>query len=189
MRDSGHAGPELRLLALGRTSPAKGLDVVVRAVAEAGDGVRLDTHGPSLSDEERAHRADLERLVAGARARGSRPDRRCGSARRGPGAPREPRCARQQHARRCAGQGRVRGCGKLCARCSPRTRLRLAARSGAALRRATIPRRSPSGSASSRRSTRRRRAEIGRALRERVEARHSVQTWARGILAAAGLSA
>jgi glycosyltransferase involved in cell wall biosynthesis len=53
----------LRLLALGRTSPAKGLDVVVRAVAAAGDDVWLDVYGPSLSDEERAHRAALTTLV------------------------------------------------------------------------------------------------------------------------------
>jgi glycosyltransferase involved in cell wall biosynthesis len=54
----------LRLLALGRYSPAKGLDVVLRAVAAAGDGVRLDVHGPALSCEERAHRTELERLAA-----------------------------------------------------------------------------------------------------------------------------
>jgi len=52
----------VRLLALGRYSPAKGLDVVLRAVA-AVDGVRLDVHGPALSDEERAHRLELERLT------------------------------------------------------------------------------------------------------------------------------
>jgi glycosyltransferase involved in cell wall biosynthesis len=55
---------ELRLVALGRYSPAKGLDVVLRAVAVAGDGVRLEVHGPTLSEEERAHRAELERLAA-----------------------------------------------------------------------------------------------------------------------------
>jgi len=53
-----------RLLALGRYSPAKGLDVVLRAVAEAGDDATLDVHGPSLSEEERAHRGELERLAA-----------------------------------------------------------------------------------------------------------------------------
>ncbi len=53
----------LRLLALGRYSPAKGLDVVLRALAVVGEGVRLDVHGPALSAEERAHRADLERLT------------------------------------------------------------------------------------------------------------------------------
>jgi glycosyltransferase involved in cell wall biosynthesis len=53
----------LRLLALGRYSPAKGLDVVLRALAAVDDGVRLDVHGPSLSAEEQEHRAELERLA------------------------------------------------------------------------------------------------------------------------------
>jgi glycosyltransferase involved in cell wall biosynthesis len=57
-------GDGLRLLALGRYSPAKGLDVVLRAVAAVGDGARLDVHGPALSEEERTHRAELERLTA-----------------------------------------------------------------------------------------------------------------------------
>lgn len=57
-----HAG-DLRLLALGRYSRAKGLDVVLRAVA-AVDGVRLDVHGPALTDDERVHRAELEHLAA-----------------------------------------------------------------------------------------------------------------------------
>jgi len=52
----------LRLLALGRTSPAKGLDTIVRAVAEVSEAT-LDVRGPSLTDEERRHRAALERLV------------------------------------------------------------------------------------------------------------------------------
>ena len=54
----------LRLLALGRYSPAKGLDVVLRAVADVGEGVRLDVHGPTLSEEERSHRVELERLAS-----------------------------------------------------------------------------------------------------------------------------
>jgi glycosyltransferase involved in cell wall biosynthesis len=53
----------LDLLTLGRTSPAKGLETVIRAVARV-DGVRLTQTGPSLTDEERAHRGALERLVA-----------------------------------------------------------------------------------------------------------------------------
>ena len=54
---------DLRLVALGRTSPAKGLVTVVRAVAEVPE-TRLTIAGPSLTDEERGHRAELERLVA-----------------------------------------------------------------------------------------------------------------------------
>jgi glycosyltransferase involved in cell wall biosynthesis len=57
------AADELRLVALGRYSSAKGLDVVLRAVAAAGDSVRLDAFGPTLTDEERAHRRELEYLV------------------------------------------------------------------------------------------------------------------------------
>jgi glycosyltransferase involved in cell wall biosynthesis len=53
----------LRLLALGRTSPAKGLDTIVRAVADVSDAT-LDVRGPSLTDEEQAHRELLGRLVA-----------------------------------------------------------------------------------------------------------------------------
>ena len=60
----GRGGESLRLLALGRYSPAKGLDIVLRAVAESGADVTLDVHGPMLSEEERAHRGALERLVA-----------------------------------------------------------------------------------------------------------------------------
>ena len=56
-------GDGLRLLALGRYSPAKGLEGVLRAVAEAGANVGLDVYGPSLSDEERVHRGELERLA------------------------------------------------------------------------------------------------------------------------------
>ena len=56
-------GDGLRLLALGRYSPAKGLDVVLRAVAASGTAVALDVHGPALSGEERRHRAELERLA------------------------------------------------------------------------------------------------------------------------------
>ena len=57
-----HRDDGIRLLALGRTSPAKGLDTVIRALAEA-PAVTLIVHGPSLTDEERSHRAELDRLV------------------------------------------------------------------------------------------------------------------------------
>lgn len=53
----------VRAVALGRYSPAKGLDTVVRAFAQV-EGVRLEVHGPALSPLEREHRAELARLVA-----------------------------------------------------------------------------------------------------------------------------
>jgi glycosyltransferase involved in cell wall biosynthesis len=56
-------GPGTRLLALGRYSTAKGLDVTVAAVPLAGDDVELHVHGPALSHDERAHRSELEQLV------------------------------------------------------------------------------------------------------------------------------
>jgi len=52
----------LTLLALGRTSPAKGLVTLVRAVGKVPDA-RLLVHGPSLTEEERTHKMALERLV------------------------------------------------------------------------------------------------------------------------------
>jgi glycosyltransferase involved in cell wall biosynthesis len=57
-------GDGLRLLALGRTSPAKGLETVIRAVEQV-DGASLTIRGPSLTEEERRHRAELERLADG----------------------------------------------------------------------------------------------------------------------------
>lgn len=54
--------PGLRLLALGRYSPAKGLETIVRAVAEV-PGAELDVHGPALTPEEESHRQALQRLV------------------------------------------------------------------------------------------------------------------------------
>ena len=52
----------LTLLALGRTSPAKGLETIVRAVQQV-EEVALRVHGPSITEEERLHRIALERLV------------------------------------------------------------------------------------------------------------------------------
>jgi glycosyltransferase involved in cell wall biosynthesis len=65
----------LRLIALGRTSPAKGLGTIVDAVA-ALDGVELEICGPSLTDEERRHRAEL--VSRGARLAGPVPRSRIG---------------------------------------------------------------------------------------------------------------
>ena len=59
------AAEGVRALALGRYSPAKGLDVVLRAIRRARDeglDVRLLAHGPASSPLERRHRDELERL-------------------------------------------------------------------------------------------------------------------------------
>ena len=53
-------GP-LRLLALGRYSPAKGLDRIVRGVAAT--DAELLVHGPCVTEEERRHRRELGALV------------------------------------------------------------------------------------------------------------------------------
>ena len=56
----------LDLLALGRYSPAKGLDTVLRALrrcADSGLDVRLRCHGPAGSDLERGHYENLRRLT------------------------------------------------------------------------------------------------------------------------------
>ena len=52
----------LRLLMLGRYSRAKGIDVVLRAVSDV-PAATLAVHGPALSDGEREHRVELEKLV------------------------------------------------------------------------------------------------------------------------------
>ena len=52
----------LRVVALGRTSPAKGYETIVRAAALA--DVDLELRGPSFTAEERAERARLEALGA-----------------------------------------------------------------------------------------------------------------------------
>ena len=56
-------GPTLRLLVLGRYSPAKGIATILRAVAQArADGldVEVELHGTASNELERAHRRELE---------------------------------------------------------------------------------------------------------------------------------
>lgn len=60
------AGGPLHALALGRTSPAKGLEAVIAGVRLArsrGVAVELEIRGPSETEEERAHRARLVELA------------------------------------------------------------------------------------------------------------------------------
>jgi len=60
-------GGALRLLALGRTSPSKGFMTLLRAfelATEAGLDATLEVRGPTTTDEERRHRAELEEAIA-----------------------------------------------------------------------------------------------------------------------------
>jgi len=66
-QDHGDASPPLRAVALGRTSPAKGLEAIVRAVLlvrERGIDVELEIRGPSETEEERRHLDDLQELAS-----------------------------------------------------------------------------------------------------------------------------
>jgi glycosyltransferase involved in cell wall biosynthesis len=54
-------GGPLRAVVLGRYSPAKGLPTILEAAGMA-DGVELEVHGAALSELERSHRQELERF-------------------------------------------------------------------------------------------------------------------------------
>ncbi len=180
-------GPGTRLLALGRYSTAKGLDVTVAAVSLAGDDVELRVHGPALSDEERAHRAELEQLV-----------RELGLEERvtiGDPVPRAEIPALFAEHDALVNNMRAGAPDKVvyeaAAACLPvlasnpifdellPAEQRFARWDPGALAeriRALGAMDAPE------------RAALGRTLRERVAARHSVQSWARGILDAAGIA-
>ncbi len=180
-------GDELRLLALGRYSPAKGLDVVLRAVATVGEGVRLDVYGPVLSAEEREHRRELDQLAAelpleGRVVLGSAVART-----------ELPRLLAEHDAlvnnMRAGAPDKV--VYEAAASCVPV----LASNPvfDSLLEPAQLFRREDPGELAERiRSLAALppadRAALGRRLRERVEEGHSVQSWARGILDAAGIS-
>jgi glycosyltransferase involved in cell wall biosynthesis len=51
----------VRALVLGRYSPAKGIETIVRAVEQV-EGVALELHGVALNELERRHREELEAL-------------------------------------------------------------------------------------------------------------------------------
>jgi len=65
-RRDGRQANDFRAVVLGRYSAAKGLQTVLRAARIAVDeglDLRLEIFGPALNAPERAHRAELERLV------------------------------------------------------------------------------------------------------------------------------
>ena len=55
------AHPGVRALVLGRYSPAKGIGTILRAVREV-DGVEVELHGAALNELERRHREELAQL-------------------------------------------------------------------------------------------------------------------------------
>jgi glycosyltransferase involved in cell wall biosynthesis len=180
-------GEGLRLLALGRYSPAKGLDVVLRAVAQVGDGVRLDVNGPSLSDEERTHRTALVGLV--------RDLGLDGRVTLGEAVPRAeiPELLRCHDAlvnnMRAGAPDKV--VYEAAASCIP-----VLASNPVFDSLLDSAQRFPRDDATALAERIRdfavldsvERASIGQRLRERVEAEHSVESWARGILDAAGVA-
>jgi glycosyltransferase involved in cell wall biosynthesis len=180
-------GPGLRLLALGRYSPAKGLDVVLRALALTGDDVELDVHGPTLSGEEREHRSQLGALVGELGLEGR--------VRLGGSVPRAEvpglfatHDALVNNMRAGAPDKVVYEAGAACLPVLASNPVfdsflpddqRFAREDAAELaeRIATLAA-LPADE----------RHALGRRLREQVEERHSVQSWARGVLDAAGIS-
>jgi glycosyltransferase involved in cell wall biosynthesis len=56
-------GGPLRALVLGRYSPAKGIETILRAAAAAG-GVTIEAHGSTGGGEYDAHKRELERVAA-----------------------------------------------------------------------------------------------------------------------------
>jgi glycosyltransferase involved in cell wall biosynthesis len=181
-------GPGTRLLALGRYSTAKGLDVILGAVALAGEDVVLRVHGPTLSEEEQLHHRELEHLLThlglegrvelgGAVPRADVPELFAGH-------------DGLVNNMRAGAPDKV--VYEAAAACLPV----LASNpifDSLLDREQRFPRWDPNaladriallagtGTAE--------RAALGRRLRERVEESHTVQSWARGILQAAGISA
>jgi glycosyltransferase involved in cell wall biosynthesis len=180
-------GGGLRLLTLGRYSPAKGLDVALRAVATLGDDTRLDVHGPALSDEEQRYRSELERLLSELPLDGR--------VRLGDAVPRHEVPALLAAHDALVNNMRAGAPDKVvyeaAAACVPV----LASNPvfDSLLEPAHLfAREDPGELADAIRALAaldsESRAELGRRLRERVEAAHSVQSWARGILDAAGVA-
>jgi glycosyltransferase involved in cell wall biosynthesis len=182
-------GP-LRLLALGRYSVVKRYDVVVRAVARARDDgvdVELVLHGPCATPAEAEHRAELERLVAELGVKDA--------VRLGDGVPRAavPDVLARADAvvNATVGGSSDKALFEACASCVP-----VAASNPVVADLLPDELRFDEGDvddlaatfARLARMTAERRRELGRELRARVQAGHSVDTWADGVLRAAGLS-
>lgn len=172
----------LRALALGRTSPAKGLDSLaagVRLARERGTPVELEIRGPSETDEERRHRDEL-RALAGDGVRVEEPVPRAEL----PGV-----FARTDLLLNAAATGSLdKAVFEACASCVPV----LASNPGFAgllppellFERGNVPQLADRLQAFAAR-TPGERAALGHELRHRVEEEHSTESWARALLALA----
>jgi glycosyltransferase involved in cell wall biosynthesis len=174
-------GDGLRLLALGRYSPAKGLAVVLRALADA--DARLTVHGPASTPEEHAHRHELEQELC------LRERVRLGGA-----VPRAQVPSLLAESDLLVNNMRAGAPDKVvyeaAASClpvlasnpvfdemlGPELRFARDDAAGLAERLLTFARLDVDA-----------RAAMGRQLRRRVEEEHSVEAWAEGVLAAAGM--
>jgi glycosyltransferase involved in cell wall biosynthesis len=179
-------GEGVHLLALGRYSPAKGLDIVLAALALCDPSVELRAHGPALSDDERAHRRELEDAVVDLGL--------------------EDRVVLGDPVSRAEIPGLLAESDGLVNNMRAGAPDKVVYEAAAACRPVLasnpvfdtlldpewrFPRHDPRSLADRldaiARTTPEEREAIGRRLRERVEAGHSVQSWARGILDAAGV--
>jgi glycosyltransferase involved in cell wall biosynthesis len=177
------AAAGLRALALGRTSPAKGLEAIaagVQLARERGVEIELEIRGPSETAEERAHRTLLESLA-------------------GDGVRVEAPVPRDELAAVFAGTDLLvnaaeagsldKAVFEACASCVPA----LASNPGFAgllppelrFERGNVEQIAERLQAFAA-HTPAERAALGHELRRRVEAEHSSETWARRILALAG---
>jgi glycosyltransferase involved in cell wall biosynthesis len=180
-------GPGTRLLALGRYSTAKGLDVVLGALAMAGPDVELRVHGPSLNDDERAHREELGQLAAELGLDGR--------VVLGDSVPRAELPGLLAAHDALVNNMREGAPDKVVYEAAAGCRPVLASNpifDSLLEREQRFPRWDPRALAERigvlAELSATERAALGRRLRERVEEGHSVQSWARGILEVAGLS-
>jgi glycosyltransferase involved in cell wall biosynthesis len=163
-------------LVLGRYSPAKGLETIVRAVQQV-DGVELDVRGAALSDLEQRHRRELERFGIPLRDAVPRAE--------------VPRLLAEADVlvNNMEAGAPDKVVYEAAAACLPVLASNPVFDELFAGYPLSFERESPESLAERLRwfgsLAAAERAEIGRTLRERVAERHSVETWAEGVLAAA----
>jgi glycosyltransferase involved in cell wall biosynthesis len=166
----------VRALVLGRYSPAKGLETILRAAQQV-EGVELDVRGAALSDLEQRHRRELERFGIPLRDVVPRAE--------------VPRLLAEADVlvNNMEAGAPDKVVYEAAAACLPVLASNPVFDELFAGYPLSFERESPESLAERLRwfgsLAAAERAEIGRTLRERVAERHSVETWAEGVLAAA----